>query len=186
MRKHMNRNITLSAAAAALAVLLGTALALPAQQAPAVSQLVPGNPLHPAAPAQPLPFSHKKHLAFSLQCKACHTNPDPGNMMTFPATAKCMSCHASIAKTKPAILKLAEFSKSQKPIPWVRVYTVLPGVTWTHRAHLAAGMQCEMCHGPVAQMDAMSEATSVTTMFSCLDCHQKKGAKTICSTCHKS
>jgi hypothetical protein len=180
------RTITLLASSAALTAFLCAALALPAQQAPAAVQLVPDNPTHPAPPAQPIAFSHKKHLAFSLQCKACHTNPDPGILMTFPATAKCMSCHATIAKNKPAIQKIAEFSKSQKPIPWVRIYAVLPGVNWTHRAHLQAGAQCENCHGPVAQMDAMSEATSVKSMASCIDCHQKKSAKTVCATCHKS
>jgi len=37
--------------------------------------------------------------------------------------------------------KLGEFAKSNQPIPWVRVYQVTAGVTWTHRAHLQAGMQ---------------------------------------------
>jgi hypothetical protein len=67
----------------------------------------------------------------------------------------------------------------------VRVYAVLPGVNWTHRTHLEAGMKCEMCHGQVAQMEVMSEATSVTTMYVCLTCHQQNNAKTACNTCHQ-
>jgi hypothetical protein len=182
-------NFTLVVATVAMSMFLGVAVAFAAQApgpAPAVPQIVPDNPMHPAPPAQPIPFSHKKHLGFGLQCKACHTNPDPGTLMTFPATSTCMSCHASIAKNKPAIQKLAEFARSQKPVPWVRIYAVLPGVSWAHRTHLRAGMKCEMCHGQVAQMEAMAETTSVKTMFSCIDCHQKNNAKTVCDTCHKN
>jgi hypothetical protein len=95
-----------------------------------------------------------------------------------------MTCHAAIAKNKPAIRQLAAFAKSGKPIPWVRVYAVTPGVTWTHRKHLDAGLKCENCHGQVAQMDAMSETTSVTAMAVCIHCHAQNKAQTTCHTCH--
>lgn len=168
-------------------LLAGTRLAAwQATQAQAAKQMVPDNPSEHTPPAQPIPYSHKTHLAVGLECKDCHTNPEPGRLMTFPATSKCMQCHVAIAKNKPTIQKLATFSKTQKPIPWVRVYTVLPGVSWTHRAHLEAGVKCETCHGQVTQMDAMSEVTSVTTMYSCLNCHELNHAKTACDTCHKN
>jgi len=160
---------------------------LTAQQAPPqmVKQMVPDNLSEHTPPVQPIPYSHKKHLSFGLECKNCHTNPDPGKLMTFPATSKCMQCHVTIAKEKPSIQKLAEYVKSKQAIPWVRVYIVLPGVAWNHRVHLEAGVKCESCHGQVAQMDAMSEVTSVTTMYSCLNCHEINRAKTACDTCHK-
>jgi hypothetical protein len=147
--------------------------------------MVPDNPSEHTPPVQPIPYSHKKHLSFGLECKNCHTNPDPGKLMTFPPTSKCMECHVTIAKEKPAVQKLAEYSKSKQQIPWVRVYTVLPGVSWSHRAHLQSSVKCETCHGQVAQTDAMSEVTSVTTMYSCLNCHELNHAKTACDTCHK-
>jgi hypothetical protein len=147
-------------------------------------QEVPNNMVEHAPPVQPIPYSHKKHLALGLECQLCHTNPEPGNLMTFPATSTCMSCHTTIAESKPAIRKLASFAKSQQPVPWVRVYAVLPGVRWTHRKHLAAGMKCEICHGQVAEMEAMSEATSVTTMGACLSCHKTHNAPVACQTCH--
>jgi len=182
-------NMALAATAPVLAALLLVALGLnahPATQAQAAKQMVPDNPSERTPPAQPIPYSHKTHLAVGMECEDCHTNPDPGRLMTFPATSKCMQCHVTIAKNKPAIQKLAAFSKSQKPIPWVRVYNVLPGISWTHRAHLEAGVKCETCHGQVAQMDAMSEVTSVTTMYSCLNCQELNHAKTACDTCHKN
>jgi len=166
---------------------LAVSVRLSAQQpsSSATKRMVPDNPSAHEAPAQPLPYSHKTHLAFGLQCKECHTNPEPGKLMTFPETGKCMQCHVTIAKDKPAIQKLAQYAEAKKPVPWVRVYTVLPGVSWTHRAHLGAGIKCETCHGQVAEMEKMSEVTSVTTMYSCLSCHEMNHAKTACETCHK-
>jgi len=148
-------------------------------------QMVPDNPSEHTPPAQPIPYSHKKHLAFGLECKKCHSNPEPGKLMTFPATSTCMECHVTIAKNKPSIQKLAEYAKSKQAVPWVRVYTVLPGVAWNHRAHLDAGVKCETCHGQVREMDAIAEVTSVTTMYSCLHCHEMNQAKAACDTCHK-
>jgi hypothetical protein len=67
----------------------------------------------------------------------------------------------------------------------VRVYTVLPGVEWTHRRHIEAGMKCEACHGAVAQLDQMAMVTSVTAMGTCINCHQAHSAATTCVTCHQ-
>ena len=168
-------------AASLLFVILLTVLASHAQTA---KQEVPDNIAPHPAPEQPIPYSHKTHIAAGLQCQACHTNPAPGNQMTFPATSTCMACHTTIAKNKPSIIKLAEFAKSGQPIPWVRVYQITPGVTWSHQKHLQAGMQCVMCHGNVAQLDRMAQITSVTSMSSCIGCHQVHQANTTCATCH--
>ena len=175
----------LGMAVMALAVFVAS---LAAQVTPpqTAKSLVPDNPSEHPAPAQPIPYSHKKHLAFGLECKACHTNPEPGKLMTFPDTGKCMQCHVTVAKDKPAIQKLASYAKSKQAIPWARVYTVLPGVAWSHRPHLQAGVSCETCHGQVREMEQMSEVTSVTTMSVCLNCHEMNHAKTACDTCHKS
>ena len=149
-------------------------------------QVVPNNPSPHPAPEQPIPYSHKVHLALGLQCTSCHTNPDPGKLMTFPSTSRCRQCHGTMSKEKPGLQKLAEYTKSDKPIPWVRVYKLLPGVSWSHRKHLTAGMQCEMCHGQVAQLDRMAEITSVTSMSSCISCHEQKKASATCFTCHET
>ena len=174
--------IMLARTALASAALLFVAIAGNAQQA--VKQEVPNNIAGSAAPAQPLPYSHKTHISRGLQCRQCHTNPDTGVQITFPPVATCMACHNSVAKDRPAIVKLAEMSKSAQPIPWVRVYQVTPGVIWSHRRHLQAGMQCVMCHGQVGQLDAMAQTTAVTSMASCISCHQVHKASTDCQTCH--
>lgn len=174
-------------AAAFVAALLFPALQAKAQQSASAAdakQEVPANIADHTPPAQPIPYSHQTHLAIGLDCNVCHTNPEPGNLMTFPATSTCMSCHDTVATKKPSIQKLASYAKSGEAIPWVRVYSVTPGVNWTHRKHLAAGVKCETCHGQVAEIAAMSQVTSVTSMGVCINCHKLHNATTACQTCH--
>jgi len=124
-----------------LAALVVSVASLAAQQRTpplTAKSVVADNPSEHPSPLQPISYSHKKHLALGLECKTCHTNPEPGKLMTFPDTARCMQCHATVAKDKPSIQKLASYAKSNEAVPWVRVYTVLPGVAWSHRPHLQA------------------------------------------------
>jgi hypothetical protein len=164
-------------------LLLGTSAARlqgVAQQAE-VSLAQPPQP----APAQPIPYSHKTHVALGLQCVNCHVNPDAGKLMTYPATSTCMGCHQAIAKDRPAIRKLAEYAAAKTPIPWVRVYEVPDYVYWQHGSHLKAGIACETCHGPVAQRDAIALETSVTRMLGCVTCHDQRQVFTDCAACHE-
>lgn len=175
------------ASAAFVSVALFSGHKLNAQQSAGTADVkiqVPDNPAEHTPPTQPIPYSHQTHLALGMECATCHTNPEPGSMMTFPATSKCMSCHDVVAAKKPSIQKLAGFAKSGQPIPWVRVYAVTTGVNWTHRKHLDAGVKCETCHGQVAEMSAMSQTTSVTSMGVCINCHKLHNAPTVCVTCH--
>lgn len=175
--------IAVAGAGAATLILMAAGVCAAASQS-AVRQEVPDNFAAHPAPEQPLPFSHKKHATIGLKCDGCHTNPDPGQHMGFPPTSTCMGCHVAIAADKPAIVTLKELSTTDHPIPWVRVYELTPGVNWTHRAHLRAGMRCEMCHGPVAQLDQMAKVTSITAMASCISCHAAHNARRSCDTCH--
>jgi hypothetical protein len=142
--------------------------------------------VNPVAPEQPIPYSHRTHLSIGLKCQECHPNPDPGEHMTFPATAKCMVCHNTIAKDKPAILKLAGFDKSGEAVPWSRVYVVPADVYWNHRSHLQAGMTCQKCHGEVARMDVTARATNTAFMVGCIECHRQHNASTGCEFCHEA
>jgi hypothetical protein len=168
----------------AVAVLLSVTFGVRAQAPQAATQEVPDNVAPHPAPAQPVPYSHKTHLALGLACETCHANADPGAQMGFPATSTCMGCHSSVASDQPAIQHLTELAESGEAVPWVRVYQLLPGVTWSHRTHLAAGVQCGACHGDVAQLDAMAMTTGVTAMASCIGCHEAHRASTTCETCH--
>ncbi len=134
-------------------------------------------------PEQPIPYSHKQHIALGLTCKDCHTMPDPGDAMGIPAASKCMDCHRTIKKDSPAIQKLAAYARDNQPIPWVRVYKLPDFVFFSHQAHLKAGAKCEDCHGQVAQRDRLFRETSLA-MSACINCHREDNASQDCLYCH--
>lgn len=172
----------LATAAALAPLLVGT---IRGQAATGSAPEVPGNRAPHAAPEQPIAFSHQWHAgSLGLDCRFCHAGRAPSVNMTFPAAKVCMSCHSTVAAGRPDIKKLTQYAKSGQSIPWVRVYEVLPGVTWTHSAHLRAGLACAVCHGSVRELPAMAEVTAVSSMASCIACHQAKHASTECTTCH--
>lgn len=144
---------------------------------------IAGIALAQSGPAQPIPYSHKVHIAAGAQCKDCHTNPDPGDFMGIPEASVCMNCHRSIKADSPAIQKLAGFAKSHKDIPWVRVYKLPDYVFFNHTEHMEKGAKCSTCHGDVAQMDVMHKVTDIS-MGACMACHQANKASVSCTYCH--
>lgn len=136
-------------------------------------------------PEQPIPFSHKQHVALPLQCKDCHTNPDPGEIEGIPAASKCMACHFSIAKDKPSIQKLKSYADANQPIPWIRVYQIPSYVDFSHRTHVEAGFKCEKCHGAVEARDALWKETDIS-MGGCIACHRQNKASITCTFCHEN
>jgi hypothetical protein len=161
-----------------LAVVLLATLVLrasAAQQAPAPA----------ATPVQPVPYSHKKHVALGLDCRGCHINPDGGKLMTYPPNAMCMACHRTVAADRPSIQKLTALADTGAPIPWARVYRLPDYVFWEHAPHLKAGVTCAECHGAVAERDVITVETNILTMAGCLACHNKRQVFTDCIHCHE-
>ena len=146
--------------------------------------LLAQTPQTSAPPKQPLPFSHKLHVAQGLKCQGCHVDPDPGEQLTFPATTKCMACHEDIATDKPAIKELTKYHNDKATIPWVRIYQNPDWVWFSHRAHLEAGAKCDRCHGAVAEREVMFKEKPIT-MESCMNCHRETNASNACNYCHE-
>ncbi len=135
-----------------------------------------------AAAEQPIPYSHKKHIALGLECVRCHAMPGKGEAATFPAETVCMQCHAAVKKDSAAIQKLAAFVKEKKPVPWVRVYK-LPNYVWfSHKVH-SSSAACAKCHGDVAAREVMVKEKP-TDMNSCMNCHDEQKASNECNVCH--
>jgi hypothetical protein len=138
----------------------------------------------PVAPRQPIPYSHKQHVALGLKCKECHTMPDPGESMGIPAASKCMTCHQTIKKESSAIQQVAAFAAEKRPIPWVRVYQMPSYVIFSHKDHLESGATCENCHGDVAQRERLAREGDIS-MAGCMNCHRAKKASVDCALCHE-
>jgi hypothetical protein len=137
------------------------------------------------APEQPVPYSHRQHLALNLDCKLCHTNPDPGEAMGLPGVATCMNCHRSVKTDSPHIQKLAKWAGSGGEPPWVRVYELPSYVFFSHREHARAGAKCETCHGPVRTRNVLFKESDIS-MGGCMDCHRRHKASNDCTYCHEA
>jgi len=134
--------------------------------------------------SQPIPFSHKLHVQLGLLCLNCHGMPEPGDHATYPKEAKCMTCHDTIKAASSEIKKLTEYYRANKPVPWVRIYRIPDYVFFSHKKHhQEAKVDCETCHGPVAEREAIKQEKP-TSMTSCMDCHEERGASVGCNYCH--
>ena len=147
----------------------------------AKEEKLPGEPV-----AQPIAYSHKKHVAMGLKCAGCHTMPGDGFLATYPKETVCMGCHASVKTDSPEIQKLAAFAAKKEAVPWVKVYRV-PDIVWfNHAVHVKeAKTECSTCHGDVGQRDVLFQEKS-TSMNSCMACHSQHEAPNGCDFCHAS
>jgi glucose dehydrogenase len=157
------------------------------RQPPAVPAVSKGEP--PATmsattvPAQPIPFSHRRHASAGAGCKQCHLASADGKDMSFPQAKECMSCHRTVIHNDPSIQKLAHFQQTGEAIPWAQLYQLPSFVFFSHQTHATAKVACEVCHGPVAERDSLWQEKDLS-MASCVNCHRLRKAPTACGTCH--
>ena len=159
------------------------AMTTAAQQAPAAPAAGEYRP--PPAPEQPLPYSHKTHLAQGLKCVMCHESVETDDHATLPPTATCMGCHANVRTDSPHIQKLKESDDKGETIPWRRVYRLPSFVYFSHKQHVTdAKVTCDTCHGDVPQMEVMQKVKDIS-MAACIECHKTHAARVNCDTCHE-
>ena len=122
---------------------------------------------------QPVPFSHKQHVAMAIECLDCHTGADKRAAAGIPSVQKCMLCHAKLGTNKPGVKMVVDFAKSGREIPWKRVYgfDAEALVKFRHAPHIQAKIDCVSCHGDMAQA-TVAEPVVTHTMGTCLTCHR--------------
>ena len=145
------------------------------------------------APEQPIQFPHNIHVGLGIQCLYCHPGALRGPSPGLPTQAKCWGCHQQIAKTKtsPKLAVLVDYVQNNKQIQWIPVAQVPDFVHFNHRPHVAAGLNCENCHGDMTKVE-IAENPQVMNMGWCLNCHKQKAGDdqekliklTDCGTCH--
>ncbi len=126
--------------------------------------------VHNARP-QPVPFSHKHHVGeLGLDCRYCHTSVEESSSAGMPPTQTCMACHSQIW-TNAAILEPVRASyRDSTPISWTRVNALPDFVYFNHSIHVAKGVGCTTCHGPVGEMNITWRENSLYMRW-CLECH---------------
>jgi hypothetical protein len=122
-------------------------------------------------PDQPVPFSHGHHVgSLGIDCRYCHTSVEQSRFAGLPPTHTCMTCHSQLW-TNAAVLEPVRRSLAEgRPIRWKRVNELPDYVFFDHSIHVAKGVGCTTCHGPVDTMPLMRQAAPLT-MGWCLDCH---------------
>jgi hypothetical protein len=156
-------------------------------------------------PKQPIPFSHKLHAGLhKIDCKYCHSSVERSIHASVPEGKVCMNCHSVVKTDSPYIQMITKAYKENRPIEWIRIHELPDYVYFPHKRHIAAGLQCQDCHGAVEHMDQVYQVGALT-MGWCMECHLGQTtppailrakypdaaypsgpvAPVECSTCHK-
>jgi hypothetical protein len=168
------------------------------------------------SPAQPIAFSHKLHAGdMQISCFYCHAGAETSRYAGIPSSNICMNCHGRVTasfaeqqqarpRESPELRKLYDAlalnnglapieGKSPKPIAWQKVHQLPDFVYFDHRAHIAASVQCQQCHGTIESMERVRQVETLA-MGWCVNCHRDVNrtgvagkpvhASIDCVTCH--
>jgi hypothetical protein len=150
-------------------------------------------------PNQPIPFSHKHHAGdFQIDCLYCHPGTDRSRMAGVPSVEMCMGCHAAFAPEYDqleGIRILKQHWAEQRPVQWVQLHRSPEHVKFQHQAHVRGGLTCQICHGPVEELDKLylvpdtqigpaGLPTQKLQMGWCINCHRSSGVSQDCFICH--
>lgn len=124
------------------------------------------------APEQPIPYSHKLHAGqYKIPCLYCHASAERAQHSEVPGLETCMNCHQAVKIDSPWIQQITEAYKANKPIAWVKVHVLPDFVRFNHKRHIAAGVECQTCHGPIQEMERVYQFAPLN-MGWCIDCHR--------------
>ena len=70
-----------------------------------------------------------------------------------------------------------QYTGETKPVEWVRVHNLPDLVYFNHSQHVSvAGIECQTCHGPVEEMEIVSQFSPLTMAW-CVNCHRETKVK---------
>ena len=152
------------------------------------------------ASGQPIAFPHDVHAGSlpgqaNMDCQFCHFSAERSVDAGIPAVSTCWGCHQVIpgSNNPDEVAKIQGYFQSGEPIPWVRIYKIADHAHFPHMRHIAAGLECQQCHGEVQTMGVLTErddAWGGANMGWCVDCHRQPDegsepqASTDCAVCH--
>jgi hypothetical protein len=82
-----------------------------------------------------------------------------------------MNCHQQIWTNATMLEPVRESYRTGKSIEWVKVNYLPDYVYFNHSMHVAKGVGCFSCHGPVNKMPLTYQAESMRMEW-CLSCHR--------------
>jgi len=151
-------------------------------------------------PLQPIPFSHKHHAGqFKIDCQYCHSGTSTSQAAGVPSVEVCMGCHAQFPKEYDeieGIRILKQHWADKQPIKWEQIHRVPEHVQFRHNRHMAAGLACQKCHGPVETLDKLYLVPETRWAYGvpykklemgwCVNCHKGNATPVTidCLKCH--
>jgi hypothetical protein len=121
---------------------------------------------------QPVPFSHEHHVnELGIDCRYCHVAVEKSAHATVPATETCMSCHSQVWTNSPLLEPIRESYRTNTPMKWNQLNKVPEFVYFNHSIHINRGLNCNICHGPVQEMQLAYKGKAFFMIW-CLDCHR--------------
>ena len=70
-----------------------------------------------------------------------------------------------------------KYTGETQPVEWVRIHNLPDFAYFNHSQHVSvAGIECQTCHGPVEEMEIMTQYAPLT-MGWCVDCHRETNVK---------
>ncbi|MFO1397006.1 MAG: cytochrome c3 family protein [Burkholderiales bacterium] len=122
--------------------------------------------------AQPIPFSHQHHVRDDgIDCRYCHTSVETSAVAGIPPLATCMTCHSQLFVDAPVLARLHDAYRGDATLAWNRVHDLPDFVFFDHSIHVAKGVGCTTCHGPVDRMPLVRRVRSLDMQW-CLACHR--------------
>ncbi len=121
---------------------------------------------------QPVPFSHQHHVGgLGIDCRYCHTAVEKSAFAGIPSIHVCMTCHSQLWTEAPVLEPVRQSYASGMPLRWTRVHDVADYVYFDHSIHVAKGVGCAECHGPLDHMPITWKKETLQ-MGWCLECHR--------------
>ncbi|HEY2889663.1 MAG TPA: cytochrome c3 family protein, partial [Dongiaceae bacterium] len=100
-----------------------------------------------------------------------HSGVETDAFAGVPPTHTCMTCHSQIWLNAAMLAPVRESLARSVPIHWQRVNRLPAYVYFDHSIHIAKGVGCSTCHGPVQTMALMRQEAPLTMSW-CLSCHR--------------
>jgi hypothetical protein len=81
-----------------------------------------------------------------------------------------MTCHSQIWTSAAMLEPVRASYRDSTPIAWTRVNALPDFVYFDHSIHIAKGVGCTTCHGPIGKMNITWRENSLYMRW-CLECH---------------
>jgi len=137
---------------------------------------------------QPIAFSHRTHVeSLELDCDLCHELYATSAHSGLPTLTTCLGCHEDAQTDSPEEQKIRDLAAEGEDDVFRKLFRLADHTFYTHRRHVTqAGLECETCHGAIADTSEPPEKPLVRiSMDFCLGCHEREGQETDCTRCHR-